>query len=115
MLPIDFCSASWLNYTMNAEKTKYRPTRMVISYEIYETSLHKLHMTTSVRFCLSFDPLKWNFIALKMNTISKRKCVVDTDFVNDVTCTRVRAKVLLRVWSYNFMARRYLLNNSDVI
>ena len=27
----------------------------------------------------------------------------------------VRAKLLLNVWSYAFMAQRYPLNNSDVI
>ena len=47
---------------------------MVISYE----------MTTSVRFCLSYDRLKWDFIAFKMDIISL-KCTVDTDVVNDVT------------------------------
>ena len=50
---------------------------MVISYEI----------TTSIRFRLSYDPLNWDFISLKMNLISIRKCVVDTDVVNNVTCT----------------------------
>ena len=34
---------------------------------------------------------------------------------NVVMMLGMRAKVLLHVWSYNFMARRYLLNNSDVI
>ena len=43
-------------------------TRMVISYEIYETrqrlvSYISYEMTTPVRFCLSYDSLKWNFIA----------------------------------------------------
>ena len=47
--------------------------RVVISYE-----------TTSVRFCLSYDPLKCNFIAFKMNTLG----IADTDVVNDDTCTR---------------------------
>ena len=51
---------------------------MVISYDIYE-------MTTSVRFCLLYDRLKWDFIASKMNIISRRKHIVDTDVVNDVT------------------------------
>ena len=45
-------------------------------------------MTTSVRFCLSYDPLRWNFIALKMNRISKSKRIADTDVVTDVTCMR---------------------------
>ena len=44
-------------------------------------------MTMSVRFCLSYDPLKWNFIAFKMNIISFRKRIVDMDDVNNVTCT----------------------------
>ena len=34
-------------------------TWVVISYE----------MTTSVRFCLSYDCLKWDFIALKVDNI----------------------------------------------
>ena len=41
-------------------------TRVVILFE----------MTTRVRFFLSFGPLKWVFIAFKMNIISIRKCVV---------------------------------------
>ena len=44
--------------------------------------------------------LKWDFIAFKMNIISLRKCIADTDVVNDGK--RVRTKVLLRVWSYDF-------------
>ena len=52
-------------------------TRVVISYD----------MTTSVRFCLSYDPLKWDSIAFNMNIISIRKCIVDTDVVDDVRCT----------------------------
>ena len=40
----------------------------------------------SVRFCLSYDPLKLYLNALKMNIISMRKCIVDKDVVNDVTC-----------------------------
>ena len=35
-------------------------TLVVISYEI----------TTSVRFCLSYDCLKWDFIALEVDIIS---------------------------------------------
>ena len=38
-------------------------TLVVISYEIYETSIE---MTMSVRLCLSYDPLKMDFIAFKM-------------------------------------------------
>ena len=40
-------------------------------------------MTMSVRFCLSYDPLKWDFIAFKVNIISTRKRIVDTGVVND--------------------------------
>ena len=42
----------------------------------------------SVRFCLSYDPLKWDFIAFKMNIILLRKRIVDMDVVNNVTYTR---------------------------
>ena len=45
-------------------------------------------MTTSVRFCLSYDPWKRDFIALKMNISSMWKHIVDTDVVNDDTHTR---------------------------
>ena len=57
---------------------------MVISYE----------MTTSVRFCLLYGPLKSHFIAFKMSIISIIKRIVDIDVV--------RAKKLLHVWSYEF-------------
>ena len=62
---------------------------MVISYEIYETSLWLVsyEMTTSLRFCLSYDPLKRNFIAFKMIIISRWKRIVGTDIVNEITHT----------------------------
>ena len=41
-------------------------------------------MTTNIRFCLSNDPFKWDFIALKMNLISISKRIVDMVVVNDV-------------------------------
>ena len=66
--------------------------QVVISYEIYEMSrtlvVISYEMTTNVRFCLSYDPLKLDFIALEMENISRRKRIVDTDAVNDVTSTR---------------------------
>ena len=78
-------------------------TLVIILYEIYETSLRRVSsvsyvMTTSVRFCLSYDPLKWNFTAFKTNIISIRKQIVDTNVVNDVTCTRqsVTTRVVIR-------------------
>ena len=45
-------------------------------------------MTMSVRFCLSYASLQWDFIAFKMNIISKRKRIADTNVVNDVTYMR---------------------------
>ena len=52
-------------------------------------------MTTSVRFCLFYDPFKWDFIAVKMNIISSRKRTVDGDVVSDVT--RLRQSLITRV------------------
>ena len=52
-------------------------------------------MTTSVRFCLSYDPLKFDVIAFKMHNISSRKRIVDTGVINDVT--RSRQSVITRV------------------
>ena len=45
-------------------------------------------MTTSVGFCLSYGPIKWDFIAFKMKIITIRTRVVDTGVVNDATYTR---------------------------
>ena len=63
---------------------------MVNSYEIYETSLGPVslilyEMTTSVKFSLSYDLFKLDFIAPSAYIISTRKHFVDTDVVNDVT------------------------------
>ena len=79
-------------------------TRVLISYEIYETNLRRVssilyEMITSVRFCLSYDHLKGDFIVFKMNIMSIRKRIVDTDVLMTL---RVRTKVLLHVWSYDF-------------
>ena len=35
-------------------------------------------MATSVRFCLSYDPLKWDFIAFQMNIILIGNHIADT-------------------------------------
>ena len=45
----------------------------------------KILASQAVRSCLSYDPLKLDFIAFKTNIISIRKYIVDTDIVNDVT------------------------------
>ena len=49
-------------------------------------------MTTREKFCLSYDPLKVDFIAFKMDDISSRKSVM----------LRLHAKVLLHVLLYDF-------------
>ena len=72
---------------------------MVISNEIYETSLQRttyisFEMTTSVRFCL-FDPFKSDFITSKMN-------IVDRDVVSYVACTRQSVtRVVIRFYDTN--------------
>ena len=78
-------------------------TRVVISYEIYETSFRRvffshIKMTMSVRFCLSYGLLKCDSISLKMKIISIRNRIVDMDVVNGVTCTRpsVIKRVIIR-------------------
>ena len=75
---------------------------MVISYEIHETSLRRLVSDiliemTSVGFCLSYDPLQWNFIAFKMHIISIRKHIVDRYVVSYVTymCQSVLTLVVI--------------------
>ena len=44
-------------------------------------------MTTSVRFCLSYDRLKVDFNSFKIDNILRRKHIADMDVVNEVTCT----------------------------
>ena len=63
----------------------------------------------TVRFCLSYDPLKWDFIDFKMNIISIRKHIVDMDIVNDAP------KCYYTCGNMIYMTQRYPLNNSDVI
>ena len=56
-------------------------------------------MTTSVRFCLSYDCLKWDFIAFKVDIISieKNNLVMD-----GIMTLRANNQVLCNVWSYDF-------------
>ena len=51
---------------------------------------HKFHMNYhECKILLSYEPSqKLSFIAFKMDNISSRKRIVDTDVVNDVTSTR---------------------------
>ena len=69
-------------------------------------------MTTSVRFCLSYDPLKLDFIAFKMGNILRRKRIVDKDVVNDIMS---KWQSVITCGHTIFMTQRYPLNNSDVI
>ena len=56
-------------------------------------------MTTSVRFCLSYDPFRLDFIAFKVDNCSTEKCMVDMDVAMTLL---VPAKVLYNVWLYDF-------------
>ena len=71
---------------------------MVISYEIFETSLRRNEITMSVRLHLSYDPLKRNLRAFKMNIMYF--IIVDMDIANDVTHTRqsVITRVVIRFY-----------------
>ena len=53
-------------------------------------------MTTCVRFCLSYERFKLDFIVFKVNIISIEN---NTDVV---MALHVRAKMLCNVWSYDF-------------
>ena len=70
---------------------------MGIYQEIYETRLRLVSlitygMTTSVRFYLSYDPLKLDFVDFKMNIISRKKALL----IRTLSMTlRVRAKLML--------------------
>ena len=74
-------------------------------------SFHKfLKITTSVRLCLSYEPLKCDFITFKINIISIRKRIADMYVVKDVTCTRqstntrdmIKKIILHTIYRFNF-------------
>ena len=54
-------------------------TQMVFHMEFMKlalvTFINLYEKTTSVRFCLSYDPIKWDLIAFRMNIMSIRKCI----------------------------------------
>ena len=64
-------------------------TRVVIHMKFMKQAFSYIsyEMTRSVIFCLSYDPLNLDFIAFNINIISIRKRILDTDIVNDFTCT----------------------------
>ena len=69
-------------------------------------------MTKSVRICLSYDPLNWDFITYKMNIIS----INNTLLIGMLSMTLcVGAKVILHVYHMIFMTPCYPLNYSDII
>ena len=75
-------------------------TRVFLSYDIYETSLQRVlyisyEMTTSIRFFLSYDVLKWDLITITLNNLLIRRRFVGTDVVNDAT--QLRQSVVTRV------------------
>ena len=55
-------------------------------------------MTTGVRFCLSYDPLKRDFVAMKWALVQCQNALLKRTLSMTL---RIRAKVLLHVWSYN--------------
>ena len=73
-------------------------------------------MTTRVKFCLLYDPLKMIFYRLQNEHYFNKNRIVDTTL--SVTL-RVRSKMLLHLWSYDFydtmlsmvMTRCYPWNN----
>ena len=56
-------------------------------------------MTMSVRFCLSYDCFKWDFIALKVDIIAIENLSLSRD---GIMTLRASNQVLCNVWSYDF-------------
>ena len=56
-------------------------------------------MTTSERFCLSYDPLKMELYRLQNDHYFNKKRTLDTDVVNDVTSMRQSdmTRVVIRI------------------
>ena len=56
-------------------------------------------MTMSVRLCLSYDPLKLDYIALKWTIFREENALLTRTL--SVTL-RIHVKELLHIWSYDF-------------
>ena len=71
-------------------------------------------MCKSERLYLSYDPLKLDFIAFKMDNISRRKRIADTDVVNDITCTRQSdiTRVVIRFYDMKTPSKPILTERS---
>ena len=92
-------------------------TRVVISYEIYETSLLRVswisyEMSTSVRFCFLSDRLKLDFIVFKVDTISIQNNTLSR---TSLWCYMYAPKCYVTCGHTIFMTWCYILKNSDVI
>ena len=88
---------------------KINLTRMVISYE-NESSLRAFINFIRIRFCLSYDSLKLDFIAFNTDNISSRKRTNDTNVFNDVRSTvQYAPKCYYKCGHMIFMTRRYPL------
>ena len=48
----------------------------------------RVRVTTSLRFCLPYYPIKRDFISFKLDIISIGKRIIDIEIVNDVTDAR---------------------------
>ena len=69
-------------------------------------------MTISLRFCLSYDPLKWDYIYFIINSVSITEGIVGTVIFNDVTymCENVITHDYLIL-----MKPRYSQTNMDIL
>ena len=56
-----------------------------ISFEISLSFMNFLRNKHMGRFCLSYDPLKWDFLAFRKNTILIRTHIADIAVVSNVT------------------------------
>ena len=119
------CHSNQSSYPIGTKTTLFVPpayrcytedlTFMVILYEIYETSLRRVsyisyEMTTSVRFCLSYDRFKLDFIVYKVDIISIENATLSrTSLWRYMYAPKCYVTCGLTI----FMTWRYPLNNSE--
>ena len=90
-------------------------TRVVISYEIYETNLFNDH-ESKIPFII-WPFITYFFITFKMHKLDQYENALLTRMLS--MTLRIRAKVLLHVWSYDFYdmtlpteyQRRHMINS----
>ena len=75
---------------------------------------HKIsyEMIKSVRFCLSYDPFKLDFIVFKVDIISTENAMLSW---SSLWCYIYVPKCYVRCGHTIYMTQHYPLNNSDVI